>query len=115
MSSLEDLANMHCQDIPSDQGPLEEGRIKELLGILNNKWNVNQSNHLQKTFSFSDFKQALVFVNEIGRVAEEENHHPDILLRWGEVQVEIWTHSVGGLSKNDFILAAKIERKALTA
>ena len=64
---------------------------------------------LRKTFRFPDFVSALAFVNRIGEVAEREQHHPDILLSWGRVSLEIWTHAIGGLSENDFILAAKIE------
>ncbi len=112
MSSLEELASMHCRDIPPEQGPLHENEVKERLMVLNNDWSITETGHLRKTFLFRDFKQALTFVNEVGRIAEKENHHPDILLKWGEVRVEIWTHSVGGISINDFILAAKIEREA---
>ena len=106
---------MHCRDISPEQGPLHEGEVKEQLMVLNNDWFITETGHLQKKFLFRDFKQALAFVNEVGRIAEKENHHPDILLKWGEVRVEIWTHSVGGISINDFILAAKIEKKAFTA
>ena len=60
-----------------------------------------------KQYRFPDFRQALAFVNRVGELAEEEGHHPDIELGWGRVKLTLWTHSIGGLSENDFILAAK--------
>lgn len=65
---------------------------------------------LRREFKFKDFKEALNFVNKIGEIAEEEGHHPDIELGWGKVKVELSTHAIGGLSVNDFILAAKIDK-----
>jgi len=62
---------------------------------------------LKRSFSFEDFAQALKFTNEIGEIAEEQDHHPLIKLTWGKVTIEWWTHAVGGLHKNDFIMAAK--------
>ena len=58
----------------------------------------------------ADFKQALNFVNRVGAIDEEEGHHPDILLTWGKAEITLWTHSIGGLSESDFILAAKIDK-----
>ncbi len=65
--------------------------------------------HLRREFRFPDFAAALAFVNRIGELAEGEQHHPDIALGWGRVAVATYTHSIGGLSENDFILAAKID------
>jgi 4a-hydroxytetrahydrobiopterin dehydratase len=70
---------------------------------------VVEDKKLQKTYTFPDFAQALAFVNRAGAVAEVEGHHPDVYLTWGKVGVEIWTHAIGGLSENDFILAAKLD------
>lgn len=66
--------------------------------------------HIERTWKFPDFRQALAFVNRIGALAEEQGHHPDIFLTWGEVRVKIFTHKIDGLSESDFILAAKIDR-----
>jgi 4a-hydroxytetrahydrobiopterin dehydratase len=63
-----------------------------------------------RTFKFSDFVQALAFVNTVGAIAEEQGHHPDILLTWGKVEVTMWTHKINGLTESDFILAAKIDK-----
>ena len=64
---------------------------------------------LKRTFVFHDFADAMRFVNKMAAVAEAEQHHPDFAVHYREVAVTIWTHAVGGLSENDFILAAKID------
>lgn len=70
----------------------------------------DEGKKIEKEFTFLDFITALDFVNKIGAIAEEEGHHPEIELGWGKVEVELSTHAIGGLSVNDFILAAKINR-----
>ncbi len=70
---------------------------------------VNE-HHLEKEYRFSDFREALAFVNRLGEAAERAGHHPDIFLTWGKVKVTLWTHSVGGLSEKDFALAAEADR-----
>ena len=85
---------------------------KELEGLekeLGSEWKVVKGHHLEKLFKFKNFVEALEFTNRIGAIAEKEGHHPDIYLTWGKVRVEIFTHTVNGLTKSDFILAAKIE------
>ncbi len=72
-------------------------------------WNVVEEHHLVRSYKFPDFKAALAFVNRVGALAEEQGHHPDILLAWGKAEITIWTHKVDGLTESDFILAAKIE------
>ena len=72
-------------------------------------WTIVDQRHLVKNYRFPDFATALAFVNRVGALAEAEDHHPDIELGWGRVALKIWTHSIGGLSRNDFILAAKID------
>ena len=73
-------------------------------------WDVVNEHHLHKIYQFPDFKAALDFVNRAGAVAEEQGHHPDLLLAWGRVEVTIFTHKIDGLTESDFILAAKIDR-----
>ena len=72
-------------------------------------WEIVDGRHLRKRFKFPDFRAALAFVNRLGETAEAEGHHPDIGLGWGRVEVTLWTHAAGGLTENDFILAAKID------
>ena len=87
---------------------LSETRIQELLPQVPG-WEVIDDHHILKKFSFPDFVSALEWVNKLGELAEQEFHHPDIYLTWGKVEVKIWTHAVGGLTENDFILAAKTD------
>jgi len=75
-------------------------------------WEVVDGHHLHKTFRFPDFKTALDFVNRVGAVAEEQNHHPDLLLGWGKVEVTTFTHTSGGLTGRDYKLAAAIDQIA---
>ena len=103
------LSEKHCVPcrggVPALQGE-ELERLKQELPT----WQVVDGHHLLKTFTFPDFKTALAFVNRAGEVAEEEGHHPDLLLSWGKVEVKTWTHKIDGLTESDFILAAKIDK-----
>lgn len=72
-------------------------------------WKVMNEHHIVRMFTFPDFKRALAFVNRVGSLAEEQGHHPDILLTWGKAEITLWTHAVNGLTESDFILAAKID------
>lgn len=73
-------------------------------------WQVVNEHHITRKFTFSNFKQALDFVNRVGALAEQQGHHPDILLTWGKAEITLWTHKVDGLTESDFIMAAKIDR-----
>ena len=94
--------------------PLKGEELKSLTMQLSEGWAVIEGHHLEKRFSFKNFKQALAFTNLVGRVAEEEGHHPNIFLAWGEVTLQIWTHKVDGLTESDFILAAKAEAEFIS-
>lgn len=91
--------------VPPLTGAMLDPYLKEVKG-----WDVIDGKKIRKEFTFPDFKTALAFVNKVGGIAESEGHHPEITLGWGRVAVELWTHAIGGLSENDFILAAKIDR-----
>ncbi len=73
-------------------------------------WRVVDGHHLEKSYEFPDFRQALDFTNQDGELAEEQNHHPDLFLAWGKVKVSIWTHKIDGLTESDFVFAAKADR-----
>jgi 4a-hydroxytetrahydrobiopterin dehydratase len=106
----EPLARKKC--IPCEGGtpPLTPEEAKKLMPELDQEWMlIDGSRILARTFAFKDFAEALAFVNKVGVVAEAEGHHPDITLSWGSVGVELTTHAIGGLSENDFIVAAKID------
>lgn len=72
-------------------------------------WQVIDNHHLEKQFKFKNFLDALAFVNKVGAIAEDQQHHPNISFTWGQVTVQIWTHKIDNLTESDFILAAKIE------
>jgi len=106
------LASQKCEPCEGGVPKLDEAAAGAMLRELGESgWHVI-AGHLEREFAFPDFAQALAFTNEIGAVAEAEGHHPDIHLGWGKVRVEIWTHAVDGLTRNDFVLAAKIDRLA---
>lgn len=88
---------------------LIEPDISTLMKELGDLWEVRDGKMITKTFSFPDFKQTMVFVNQVADLAEEEGHHPDMRVSWGKVVIELSTHAVKGLSENDFILAVKID------
>ena len=73
------------------------------------QWHVVENHHIVREWKFPDFVSALKAVNAIGAIAESEGHHPDIRFGWGYLEVTLWTHAIGGLFKNDFIMAAKID------
>lgn len=104
-----DLLSRHCQPVPQGSVPLKGEAVDHYRRAVSDRWKVVDDHHLEGTFDFDDFAGALAFTNEAGRIAEEQNHHPEITLTWGRATVKIWTHTVDGLSENDFILAARIE------
>jgi 4a-hydroxytetrahydrobiopterin dehydratase len=76
------------------------------------QWQVVDDHHISRQFKFPDFKQAIAFVNRVGELAEEQGHHPDILLAWGKAEITLWTHKIDGLTESDFIMAAKVDQVA---
>jgi 4a-hydroxytetrahydrobiopterin dehydratase len=103
-----ELARRRCTPCASDTQPLTAAEIAPLLRRLQG-WSVMDGHHLVKEYSLPDFRTALALVNRIAAIAEEENHHPDLLLAWGRVEVKIWTHKIDGLTESDFVLAAKCD------
>ena len=104
------LAERDCVPCRGGVPPLKGDDLKKLHAQLGPGWEVIDEHHLARTYRFDDFKQALAYVNRLGATAESQGHHPDILLSWGRVRVELWTHKIDGLSESDFILAAKADR-----
>jgi 4a-hydroxytetrahydrobiopterin dehydratase len=87
--------------------PLAGQALEDLIEELNTGWEIVDSQRLEKTYKFEDFRQALDFTNKVGELAEEVDHHPEICLTWGQASITIWTHSIGGLSEADFVFAAR--------
>jgi 4a-hydroxytetrahydrobiopterin dehydratase len=105
----ESLADKKCVPCRGGVAPLK-GKELEALHRSVPDWTVEKERHIHREFRFPDFKQALDFVNRVGALAEEQGHHPDILLAWGKAGVTMWTHKIDGLTESDFIMAAKIDR-----
>ena len=103
------LAEKKCVPCKKGGEPLKGETLKGYAGELNSEWNVVDEHHLEREFTFDDFRQALDFVNQVGELAEQEDHHPDIYLTYGKVKIELWSHKIGGLHENDFVLAAKVD------
>lgn len=106
------LADKHCVPCRGGVPPLKGQDLSDVHRMLVDpaQWNIVDEHHLARTYKFPDFKSALAFVNKVGVLAEEQGHHPDIVLGWGKVVIMTWTHAVDGLTESDFILAAKIDR-----
>ena len=103
------LKNKTCMPCSEGAGLMSQSEIKELLEFIPD-WEVTTDegiSRLQRTFTFKDFKSAIAFTNQVGELAEAEQHHPKLVTEWGKVTIIWWTHSVKGLHRNDFIMAGK--------
>jgi 4a-hydroxytetrahydrobiopterin dehydratase len=110
--STESLAAGRCVACRADAPTLSDVEIAELRPQVPD-WElveIDGIKRLQRVFSFDDFAQALAFTGRVGRLAEEEGHHPALLTEWGRTTVSWWTHKIKGLHRNDFIMAAKTDR-----
>jgi len=109
MAALEKEKCVPCRGgVPT----LNDTEIELYYSQLKKNWSVVEKDgikRLEKSFTFKDFAEALAFTNKVGKAAEEQSHHPDILTEWGKVTVSWWTHKIRGLHKNDFVMAAKTD------
>jgi 4a-hydroxytetrahydrobiopterin dehydratase len=106
---MEQLLGMKCVACRGDEPTLTDDEIAGLLPQVS-QWQVVErdgTKRLERAFRFKNFVQALAFTNQVGRIAEEEGHHPALLTEWGKVTITWWTHKIKGLHRNDFIMAAK--------
>lgn len=104
-----ELRKRKCVIIKKGTPPLDPGEIESYLLQLKTEWKVTGNAKLSRDFHFENFLKAIAFVQDLAVIAETENHHPDICIYYSTVKIELTTHDVGGISENDFILAAKIE------
>ena len=103
---MDDLASKQCVPCRGGVPPLAGEDLNRYRQQLGGGWEVVEGHHLEKTYRFEDFRRAL----RVGELAEEQGHHPDILLAWGRATVTIWTHKIDGLTESDFVFAAKSDR-----
>jgi 4a-hydroxytetrahydrobiopterin dehydratase len=103
------LAEKKCMPCKGALPCLTNTEIQNLIGQLQN-WRIEEEKFLTRNYQTTDFKSALALGNKVGIIAEEQGHHPDLLIRWGMLGIKIWTHTSNGLTENDFILAAKIDQ-----
>ena len=106
---MQELADKQCIPCRGGIPPLTTDEIRPLARQLPD-WEVVDGHHLDRSYKFKDFREALEFTNRVGELAEEQGHHPDIYLAWGKVGIQLWTHKIDGLSESDFVMAAKVER-----
>lgn len=107
---MQNLVSKRCKPCEGGTAPLTAKEINNILPHLQKDWEVVQRKKISREFVLKDFVRAMAFVNQVAKLAEQEDHHPDIHIFYRKVIIELWTHSVGGLSENDFILAAKIDQ-----
>jgi 4a-hydroxytetrahydrobiopterin dehydratase len=106
------LAEEYCRQTQPGEGPLADAEAAT-LGIQIQGWETvveNGVHRLRKAFVFRNFAESLAFTNCVGQLAEAQDHHPSLVTEWGRVTVTWWTHSVSGLHRNDFIMAARTDR-----
>ncbi|OGE73877.1 MAG: 4a-hydroxytetrahydrobiopterin dehydratase [Candidatus Doudnabacteria bacterium RIFCSPLOWO2_02_FULL_42_9] len=102
------LADKKC--VPCEGGipPFSKQQVKKYLRKLNRGWKI-VDNKLDKEFKFKNFVESMGFANQVALIAQAEDHHPEMEISYKKVEIELWTHAAGGLTENDFILAAKID------
>ena len=103
------LVSKKCVPCEGGTPPLEREKIEEYLKQLEGGWEVRDDKMIARRFTFKTFREAIDFVNRVANLAESEGHHPDMIIRYNKVTIELSTHAIGGLSENDFILASKID------
>jgi 4a-hydroxytetrahydrobiopterin dehydratase len=106
------LAERHCKECKPGTPPLPREEIDRLLEQVLD-WNVEEADghlRLARAIKFKGFTPGVELVNRIAPIAEAEGHHPDLLLSYGSLTIHLWTHAAGGLTENDFILAARLDQ-----
>jgi len=107
-----DLSEQRCAACRAGTAPMAQPDVAEYLALIGPEWKSPDGGHIERLFRFANFREALEFVNAVGAEAERQGHHPDLEIGWGRVKVRLSTHKIKGLSKNDFILAAHIDKLA---
>ncbi len=108
------LADNKCIPCRGGVPPLSSEVAQSLFQQLGEGWGLNSDEHLERVYSFGNFNDAMTLANAVAKIADDENHHPDLYVAWGKCSVEIWTHKISGLTESDFYFAAKVDRAAAT-
>jgi 4a-hydroxytetrahydrobiopterin dehydratase len=109
------LAQKECVPCKGGVPPLGGAELDALRAQLDSGWKVVESHHLEREYAFNTYGESVEFANKVAALAEEQNHHPDILLTYGKVKVTVWTHKIDGLTLSDFVFAAKVDKALDTA
>ncbi|MFB6212351.1 MAG: 4a-hydroxytetrahydrobiopterin dehydratase [Candidatus Magasanikbacteria bacterium] len=105
------LSKKKCKPCEGGTEPLKSSKAKEYLENVSSDWKLTDSeDSIKRRFNFDNFKESVDFANKVAKVAEEQNHHPDIHIFYDEVVLELTTHAISGLSENDFIVASKVDK-----
>ena len=110
MTQAGPLHQEHPVEYPEGTPPLGERDAEALDTHLERGWRRDGTRRLSRELTFDDFRDAFGFATRVALLAEREFHHPELTVTWGKVLVTLWTHTVGGLSRNDYIIAARIDR-----
>ncbi|MGH7721238.1 MAG: 4a-hydroxytetrahydrobiopterin dehydratase [Candidatus Dormibacteria bacterium] len=106
---MTELAKQRCDACTGDTPVLTADEVARLEGEISAEWSVHEGAALVRRQRFEDFARAFQRATAVAAIAEEEGHHPELTVGWGHLDIVITTHAVGGLTRNDFILAAKID------
>jgi 4a-hydroxytetrahydrobiopterin dehydratase len=104
-----ELKEKHCTPCEEGTKPLNTEEIKHFRKKVSNDWKVVDNKKIRKEFPFENFKRGMAFAQNVALLADKEGHHPDMCIHYSSVEVELSTHKIGGLSENDFVMAAKID------
>lgn len=106
------LAEKKCVPCTGKTPVLEEKEVERLLRELEPQWQIENGKKLSRSYHFDNFLKPMRLAKVLADIAEEQQHHPDLVIRWGELKIDLWTHAINGLSEADFILAAKFDQGA---
>lgn len=107
---MNDLAQQHCAPCEGGTQPMDDATARERLAQLSDHWSQADGNRIAGDFDFRNYYQTQAFVNAVAWIAHRQDHHPDITFGYKNARVELTTHAIGGLSDNDFIVAARVDQ-----
>ena len=110
MGDAADPVEVHCEACENATTPVTEEKAAELGAGLHADWERTANERLYRYFSFRNFRDAFAYATKVAMLAEAEGHHPNMAIGWGRVELTLVTHSVGGLTNNDFVMARMIDR-----